>query len=100
MSINRVDISGNLTRDPELRSTRAGRRSSGFGVAVNEPRKNSQTGEWEDYPNFVDCTMFGNRAEALAHPAQGNEGRHRGQAALHAWEKDGRQALEDRGHRR
>ena len=37
----------------------------GFGVAVNERRKNGQTGEWEDYPNFVDCTMFGKRAEAL-----------------------------------
>lgn len=66
MSINRVNITGNLTRDPELRSTAGGMAVLGFGVAVNDRRKNQQTGLWEDYPNFVDCTMFGNRAEALS----------------------------------
>ena len=38
----------------------------GFGVAVNDRRRNQQTGEWEDVPNFVDCTMFGQRAEGIA----------------------------------
>lgn len=66
MSINRVNISGNLTRDPELRATQGGMQVLGFGVAVNDRRRNQQTGEWEDYPNFIDCTMFGNRAEALS----------------------------------
>lgn len=66
MSINRVNISGNLTRDPELRVTPGGTQVLGFGVAVNDRRRNQQTGEWEDYPNFIDCTMFGNRAEALS----------------------------------
>lgn len=66
MSINRVAVSGNLTRDPELRVTPGGTQVLGFGVAVNDRRRNQQTGEWEDYPNFIDCTMFGNRAEALS----------------------------------
>lgn len=66
MSINAVNISGNLTRDSELRRTAGGTAVLGFGVAVNDRRKNQQTGEWEDYPNFVDCTMFGTRAEKLA----------------------------------
>ena len=66
MSINKVCISGNLTRDPELRATAGGTQVLSFGVAVNDRRRNQQTGEWEDHPNFVDCTMFGNRAEALA----------------------------------
>lgn len=66
MSINRVSISGNLTRDPELRQTPGGMAVLGFGVAVNDRRKNNQTGEWEDYANFVDCTMFGARAESLS----------------------------------
>lgn len=65
MSINRVVISGNLTRDAELRETRGGTSVATFGIAVNERRKN-QSGEWEDYANFVDCTIFGRRAEALA----------------------------------
>jgi len=66
MSINRVVISGNLTRDPELRSTAGGMAVLNLGVAVNDRRKNAQTGEWEDYPNFIDCVMFGTRAEAIS----------------------------------
>ena len=37
-----------------------------FGIAVNDRRKNPQSGEWEDYPNFIDCTMFGTRAESVS----------------------------------
>lgn len=65
MSINKVMISGNLTRDAELRSTPSGTSILSFGVAVNDRRRN-QNGEWEDYANFVDCTMFGRRADALS----------------------------------
>ena len=65
MSINIVTISGNLTRDPELR--RAGNTSVlSFGVAVNDRRRNPQSGQWENVPNFVDCIVFGSRADALA----------------------------------
>lgn len=66
MSINRVLVSGYLTRDPELRTTAAGNPVMGFAIAVNDRRKNSQTGEWEDYPNFIDCTMFGTRAQSVS----------------------------------
>ena len=66
MGINRVNISGNLTREPELRVTQGGTAVLGFGVAVNDRRLNQQTQEWEDVPNFVDCTAFGNRANGLA----------------------------------
>ena len=66
MSINRVNISGNLTHDPELRATAGGTQILAFGVAVNDRRKNPQTGEWEDVPNFVDCIVFGQRAEAVS----------------------------------
>jgi len=65
MSINRVVLTGNLTRDPELRATASGMSVLKLGVAVNDRRKNQQTGEWEDVPNFVDVTIFGQRAEAL-----------------------------------
>ena len=65
MSINRVNISGNLTRDPELRATGSGTQILRFGVAVNDRRRNAN-GEWEDVPNFVDCVVFGARAEALS----------------------------------
>ena len=66
MSINKVFITGNLTRDAELRATQAGTSILALGVAVDDRRKDQRTGEWEDVPNFVDCTLFGRRAEALA----------------------------------
>lgn len=65
-SINRVCISGNLTRDPELRQTQSGTQVLSMGVAVNERAKDPQTGEWGDRPSFVDVTVWGNRAQALA----------------------------------
>lgn len=65
MSINRVNISGNLTRDPELRSLPSGTQVLGFRVAVNDRVRNQTTGNWEDRPNYVDCVVFGNRAEPL-----------------------------------
>ena len=37
-----------------------------MGIAVNGRRKNSQTGQWEDVPNYFDLTMFGNRAQAVS----------------------------------
>lgn len=90
MSINVVNISGNLTRDPELRRTTGGTAILGFGVAVNDRRKNQQTGEWEDYPNFVDCTMFGTRAEKLAGMlAKGTKVCILGKLRYMSWEKDG-----------
>lgn len=65
MSINRVCISGNLTRNSELRQRQSGGGVLTFSVAVNDRRKNAQTGEWEDYANYVDCVLFGRRAEKL-----------------------------------
>lgn len=90
MSINIVNISGNLTRDSEIRRTAGGTAILGFGVAVNDRRKNQQTGEWEDYPNFVDCTMFGTRAEKMAGMlTKGTKVCIIGKLRYMSWERDG-----------
>lgn len=90
MSINKVVISGNLTRDPELRQTANGFPVLGFGVAVNDRRKNQQTGEWEDYPNFIDCTMFGARAESVSRfLSKGSKVVIEGKLRWSQWERDG-----------
>lgn len=52
MSINRVNISGHLTRDPELRMTPKGTQVLSFGIAVNDRRLNRETNQWEDYPEL------------------------------------------------
>lgn len=91
MAINRVAISGNLTRDPELRVTAGGMQVLSLGVAVNDRRKNPQTGEWEDVPNFVGCTMFGARAEAVGrYLSKGSKVCVEGKLRYSAWEgRDG-----------
>lgn len=66
MSINRAIISGNLTKDVELRSTATGTSILNFSVAVNDRVKDPQTQEWKDKPNFIDCVMFGKRALSLS----------------------------------
>ena len=66
MSVNVVSITGNLTRDPELQVSQSGTKVLRLGVAVNDRWRNTQTDQWEDRPNFVDCVVFGNRAEALS----------------------------------
>lgn len=87
VSINRVNISGNLTRDPELRSTGGGTQVLSFGVAVNDRRRNQQTGEWEDVPNFVDCVVFGARAEPLSrYLSKGSKVAIEGKLRYSSWE--------------
>jgi len=59
-------------------------------VAVNDRRKNQQTGEWEDYPNFVDCTMFGTRAEKLQpYLTKGSKVALEGKLRYSSWESGG-----------
>ena len=90
MSINKVVISGNLTRDAELRETQSGFQVLGFSVAVSDRRKNQLTGEWEDWTNFVDCAMFGNRAASVAgFLLKGTKVAIEGRLHYSSWEKDG-----------
>lgn len=89
MSINRVTITGNLTRDAELRTTQSGTSVLSMGVAVNDRRRNAQ-GDWEDYANFVDCTMFGTRAEKISqYLKKGLKVAIEGKLRWSQWERDG-----------
>ncbi len=64
--INTVTVSGNLTRDPEVKTTPSGMVIVALAVAHNERRKNGQTGDFEDVAHFFDVTIFGKFGEALA----------------------------------
>ena len=61
-NLNKVMLIGRLTRDPETRAFSNGGKVAAFGFAVNNRRKNQQTGNWEDEPVFLDCEAF-NRGE-------------------------------------
>ena len=62
-NINVVAITGNLTKDPELRSTPSGTSVCKLRVAVNSRRKDGQSGEWVDKPNYFDVTVWGAQGE-------------------------------------
>ena len=63
MNINRVVLTGNLTKDPELRSTNSGLAVCSMRIACNTRRKNGQTGQWEEKPNYFNVTVFGAQGE-------------------------------------
>jgi single-strand DNA-binding protein len=65
-NINRVILTGNLTRDPELRSLQSGTSVCKLRVAVNSRRKDSASGEWVDKPNYFDVTVWGAQGENCA----------------------------------
>lgn len=89
MSINQVSITGNLTREPDLRSTAGGTAVLSFGIAVNDRRKNA-SGNWEDVPNFFECVTSGNRATALSDIlTKGMKVAIAGKLHYSSWEKDG-----------
>lgn len=64
-NVNKVFLMGNLTRDVELRHTTSNLAIAKFSVAVNE-RYKDRDGNWQERANFIDCEMFGARAEAFA----------------------------------
>ena len=57
-NINRVVLTGNLTRDPVLRETSSGTAVCGLRIASNTRRKTSG-GEWVDKPNYLSVTVWG-----------------------------------------
>src|SRR5438093_7718871 len=61
-NLNKVMLIGRLTRDPEVRMFANGGKVAKFGFAVNNRKKNSQTGQWEDDPVFLEVDAF-NRGE-------------------------------------
>ena len=64
-NINRVIITGNLTRDPELRNLQSGTSVCKLRIAVNTRRKGAG-GEWEDRANYFDVTVWGAQGENCA----------------------------------
>src|SRR4051812_35324546 len=64
-NINRVVLVGNLTRDPELRTTPSGTSVCKLRLAVNSRTKGAD-GQWADKPNYFDVTVWGNQAESCS----------------------------------
>jgi single-strand DNA-binding protein len=94
-NLNKVILIGRLTRDPETRAFQNGGMVTKIGFAVTNRKKNSQTGNWEDDPMFIDVEVF-NRGETgkLADLVRdrcrkGSQIMIEGKLFLDSWEKDG-----------
>lgn len=64
-NLNSVVITGNLTRDPDLRSTGGGTKVCNLRVAVNSRRKNGND-KYVDKPNYFNVTVWGRQGESCA----------------------------------
>ena len=96
-NINRVILTGNLTRDPELRSTPGGLSVCSLRIAVNTRRKDDSTGEWGEKPNYFSVTVFGRQGEnAAQYLAKGRPVAIDGRLSWREYEKEGqkREAVE------
>lgn len=61
--MNRIDLIGRLTRDPELRKTETGHVRADFTIAVNRIGAKEE----QQQADFIPCRVWGNQAENLAH---------------------------------
>lgn len=74
MSFNRIQVLGNLTRDPELRYTQQGTPVCTLNVASNDRTRDPKTKEYVDTPTFFRGTVWGQKAEVIAqHFERGSE---------------------------
>ena len=84
--INTVTMSGNLTRDAEVRYTNSGYPVIGFSIASNQNRKVGDN--WEDVTHYFDVTVFG-REKLAQYLTKGKKVFFSGRAEQQRWEKDG-----------
>lgn len=88
MNLNRVILTGNLTRDPSLKTTPGGTTVCELSLAVNSREK--KNGEWIDRADFFDIVVFGGQADACGqYLSKGSPAAVDGRLRLDRWEKDG-----------
>lgn len=81
--MNQVTILGRMTKNPDLKETKTGKKYLSFSVAVNERFKD------EDFTTFIDCTSWGPQAEAIAHYfVKGKPILVTGKLAVNRWEDE------------
>ena len=86
---NKVTLMGNLTRDPELRTTPTGQSVCGFSLAVNRTWRNAD-GEQQEAVDYIDCNAWGKAGEIISQYMQ--KGRAilvSGRLQQRSWEQDG-----------
>lgn len=89
-SLNQVTLLGNITRDPELRTTPGGANVVSMSLALNRSYKD-QAGNWQDATDYVDIVCWGPLAERCSqYLFKGSKVLVQGRLQSRSWEKDGR----------
>jgi|SRR5579862_1915311 len=88
-SFNQVTLMGNLTRDPELRTTPSGASVCSFSLALNRSYKNAE-GNWQEVTDYVDIVAWGPLGERVAqYLTKGRPALVSGRLQSRSWEQDG-----------
>ena len=88
-SFNQVVLMGNLTRDPELRTTPNGQNVCSFSLALNRSYKNA-SGDWQEATDFIDIVAWGSLGERVAqYLTKGRPALVSGRLQSRSWEQDG-----------
>ncbi len=88
-SFNQVTLMGNLTRDPELRTTPNGQSVCSFSLALNRSYKNAE-GSWQEVTDFIDIVAWGPLGERVAqYLTKGRPALVSGRLQSRSWEQDG-----------
>ena len=86
---NTTTLSGNLTRDPEIRYTREGQANVTFGLAVTRRWQPRGSDEWEETTSFFDVVCWRNLAENVALSlVKGSRVIVAGRLEQHVWETE------------
>jgi single-strand DNA-binding protein len=88
-SFNQVTLMGNLTRDPELRTTPSGATVCSFSLALNRSYKNAE-GSWTEATDYIDIVAWGPLGERVAqYLTKGRPALVSGRLQSRNWEQDG-----------
>jgi single-strand DNA-binding protein len=88
-SFNQVTLMGNLTRDPELRTTPNGQSVCSFSLALNRSYKGAD-GNWQEATDYIDVVAWGPLGERVAqYLSKGRPALVSGRLQSRSWEKDG-----------
>jgi single-strand DNA-binding protein len=88
-SFNQVVLMGNLTRDPELRTTPNGQSVCSFSLALNRSYKNAD-GDWQEVTDYIDIVAWGALGERVAqYLSKGRAALVNGRLQSRSWEQDG-----------
>lgn len=88
-SINQVILMGNLTRDPELRTTPSGQSVCSFSLAINRSWQD-QSGQQQEAVDYFDVTAWGKLGELInQYLSKGRRCLVQGRLSQRTWDQDG-----------